>query len=51
MATIGNLIVNIAARIDGLQKGIGKGIDLVQGATSKFKSFGANAGKWLTTAW
>lgn len=49
MATIGNLIVNIAARIDGLQKGIGKGIDLVQGATSKFKSFGANAGKWLTT--
>lgn len=39
MASIGNLIINIGAKIDGLHKGIGEAVGQVQAAKAKFDSF------------
>lgn len=50
MATIGNLIVNIGAKIDGLRKGLTDSTGLIQGAKSKFQSLGGMIGTGLKTA-
>lgn len=45
MATIGNLMVNVGARVGGLKSGLNKAQGLVSGATSKLRGLGAAAGK------
>jgi hypothetical protein len=49
VATIGNLIVNIGAKIDGLRKGLSDSTGLIQGAKSKFESLGSGIGTVLKT--
>lgn len=50
MATIGNLIVNIGAKIDGLRKGLKDSEGLIQGAKAKFDGLGKAVGTGLKVA-
>jgi hypothetical protein len=50
MATIGNLIINIGAKIDGLRKGLSDSTSLIQGAKSKIQSLGGVIGSGIKTA-